>query len=278
MKLNYNKDQLNKILHTFHTITKANVCVFDSKFTPIASYGIFPSFCERIRKRGDLAQKCLLSDRRYAEECSTKKQSVTYTCHAGIVETISPIFLDGILLGYIIFGGLRDLENKFSNQDTVEKACKVYALDKGEYLSLYSSLPAFDHNQLNAYIEILKLCIKNILTENMLKPNSTLFSTKIISHIKETSAEDVKIHDLCVFFGITEKTLYKIVREATGMTVGEYVNFLRIENAKKLLFSTDYQISEIATKVGFNDYNYFIKIFKKHEGLTPLQFKKQTLK
>ena len=274
MKLNFDKDRLNKVLQTFHTVTNANVCVFDSDFNEIASYGVFPCFCEQIRKRDDLFQKCLLSDKLYAEECSTNKRSVTYTCHAGIVETISPIFLDGILLGYIIFGGLRDLENEFSNEQTVRAACDLYGLDEEEYLANYNSIPAFDHTQLNAYIYILKLCIKNILTENMLKPNATLFSTQIISYLKENSAEDFKIHGICTHFGITEKTLYKIVRDATGKTVGGYISFLRIENAKLLLSTTDSQISEVAIKVGFNDYNYFIKIFKKLLGVTPLQYKK----
>ncbi len=274
MKLDFDKTKLNKVLETFNTVTKANVCVFDSDFTPIASYGYFPCFCEEIRKREDLYQCCLLSDKKYAEECSKKRDGVTYTCHAGIVETISPIFSSGMLLGYVIFGGLRDSENVYSSRDSVRKACKGYGLSEEKFLRLYGEIPEFDHKQLDAYVQILKLCIKNILTENMLKPNSTLFSSRIMSFLKDNFTSDIKVKDVCLKFGITEKTLYKIVRGQVKLTVNGYLTALRIEKAKELLKATDKSVAEVACLVGFNDYNYFIRVFKKTVGTTPLSYKK----
>ena len=49
---------------------------------------------------------------------------------------------------------------------------------------------------------------------------------------------------------------------------------LRVTKAKELLLSTDMAVSNVAAAVGFGDYNYFIKVFKKEVGTTPAKFKK----
>ena len=274
MKLEYSEKQLKKMLETFYILTNASICVFDCDFNIICAYGEMPCFCSEIRKREDLFKKCLLSDKKYAEIAKNSKKSVTYTCHAGIVETISPIYLDGILLGYIIFGGLKDSENFYSNKDNLKTTCAAYCLDYQIFTKLYDKLSFFTHKQLSAYIEILNLCIKNVLTEKMLKPNHTLFSNQIITHIQEHYIEKITVKDLCFKFGISEKPLYEIVKSLTGKTVNAYITDLRIEKAKRLLSDTDKSISEISDAVGFDDYNYFIRTFKKWTSLSPLKYKK----
>ena len=271
----FNKIKLNKILETFNTLTNANVCVFSPDFTPLASFGEVPCYCAQIRKNPTLHANCLASDKAYANECCAKRTSLTYTCHAGIVETISPIFFEGILLGYVIFGGLRDDENEYSNEQTIAEFCKKANLDYDEYCSYYKKLPSFTHKQLDAYIEILKLCIKNILSENLLKPNASLFSSKILSYIQEHFTEDIKVRDVCSTVGASEKTVYKILHDTVGQTINGYITFLRIEKAKTMLSSTDLSVSSIATQVGYNDYNYFIRLFRKETSITPLKFRKQ---
>ena len=54
-----------------------------------------------------------------------------------------------------------------------------------------------------------------------------------------------------------------------GLTYTQYVTELRIGKARELLKTTDMSLSEISEAVGFNDYFYFIKKFKKETGVTP---------
>ena len=274
MRLEYNEQQLKKMLETFYTLTNASICVFDCDFKTICAYGEMPCFCSEIRKRKDLLEKCLSSDKQFAEVARDSKKSITYTCHAGIVETISPVFLDGILLGYIIFGGLKDLENVYSNDAKIKEVCKNYELNYKKFTGLYEKLSSFNHRKLNAYIEILNLCIKNVLTEKMLTPNHTLFSNKIINYIREHYTEKITIKSLCHKFGISEKPLYAIIKKSTDKTVNDFIIDLRIEKAKTLLSTTDLSISKISDAVGFDDYNYFIRIFKKRTCVTPLKYRK----
>ena len=59
-----------------------------------------------------------------------------------------------------------------------------------------------------------------------------------------------------------------------GKSIREYINELRIRDAKVLLKTTNLTVTDIAFTVGFNSSNYFAELFKKKEGLSPLQYKK----
>lgn len=67
--------------------------------------------------------------------------------------------------------------------------------------------------------------------------------------------------------------LYKISIDNYGCGISEYVKKLRIEGAKRLL-GTSMNITQVSEAVGIPDVGYFIKIFKRETGYTPLKYKK----
>ncbi len=67
-----------------------------------------------------------------------------------------------------------------------------------------------------------------------------------------------------------------LFKNAIGKSFVEYVTFLRLREAEKLLLSTDKSITEIANMSGFSTSSYFISNFRKHKGLTPRQFREKT--
>ena len=56
-----------------------------------------------------------------------------------------------------------------------------------------------------------------------------------------------------------------------------YLTNMRLEKAKKLLVSTALSVAEIAEQCGYSDYRVFTKVFKKTEGITPSQFRRDFL-
>jgi two-component system, response regulator YesN len=62
-------------------------------------------------------------------------------------------------------------------------------------------------------------------------------------------------------------------KNGTGKLFSDYLNDYRIDKAKELLNTTNMKASEIAKKVGYNDSNYFYKVFKKYTGLYPSEYK-----
>ena len=74
---------------------------------------------------------------------------------------------------------------------------------------------------------------------------------------------------------ISERTLYYLFKTNAQETFLEFLTRYRIDKAKYFLLTTTMSISQVAESVGIKDHYYFSRVFKKHTGLTPLQFRNQ---
>ncbi|ACT93169.1 histidine kinase [Dyadobacter fermentans DSM 18053] len=93
--------------------------------------------------------------------------------------------------------------------------------------------------------------------------------------IENISDAGFGVHQLAFHAGMSVSVLYRKMRSLTGMTVNEFVKTIRLNKAKTLLESGAYQVSEVATIIGFEDVKYFSKEFTKVFGRKPNEIKKQ---
>lgn len=68
--------------------------------------------------------------------------------------------------------------------------------------------------------------------------------------------------------------LSRIFTQEKGVGIQEYLTDLRLRKAKELLAQTNDRVYEIAIKVGYSDAVYFNKVFKKHTGKTPKEYRR----
>ncbi|MTI60461.1 MAG: response regulator [Firmicutes bacterium] len=97
---------------------------------------------------------------------------------------------------------------------------------------------------------------------------------KVIKEIRQKYNKNLSLQDLAVKHHINYNYLSQLFKKETGQTFTNYLIELRIKKAIKL-FSKDLLFYQIARKVGYDDYYHFCKIFKKHKGLSPSEFKKK---
>lgn len=101
-----------------------------------------------------------------------------------------------------------------------------------------------------------------------------------IARLRELVAENIStpgfgVNELAMQVGMSVSVLYRKMRSLTDMTVNEFVRTIRFSEAKKLLESGVYNVSEVATITGFEDSKYFSKEFRKLFGKNPNEIKKQ---
>jgi transcriptional regulator GlxA family with amidase domain len=75
--------------------------------------------------------------------------------------------------------------------------------------------------------------------------------------------------------GLADRSFKRRFSKATGMTPIEYVQTLRLEEAKQILETTDTAVEAVANEVGYEDPSYFGRLFKRTVGLTPAQYRKR---
>lgn len=85
--------------------------------------------------------------------------------------------------------------------------------------------------------------------------------------------EPVTLEKLMDISHLSEKTLIRRFKKATGDTPLVFLQKLRVENAKRLLESKTISFNEITWEVGYNDVSYFHKLFKSETGLTPVEYR-----
>lgn len=97
---------------------------------------------------------------------------------------------------------------------------------------------------------------------------------KAMKYISDNYLDDISTSQLAQISNFSEYYFSNIFKKATEMTVKEYIYHLRINKAEMLLKSTDMNISEIALNTGFNDINYFSRVFKKFKQVSPAHYRK----
>ena len=90
-------------------------------------------------------------------------------------------------------------------------------------------------------------------------------------------AEEIAVEKLAAEVNLSASRLRALFKAATKQTIPQYVKEKKLEQARKLLRATYLRISEIALQVGFNDVCNFVRDFKKKYGLTPTEYRRQSI-
>lgn len=99
--------------------------------------------------------------------------------------------------------------------------------------------------------------------------------SEIVRYINEHYMEELSLHLLADRFYISPYYLSRSFKEATGFAFVEYVNSVRIKEAKKLLESSSMKVNLIARKVGFGSVTHFGRVFKAVTGHAPLHYRRK---
>ena len=101
--------------------------------------------------------------------------------------------------------------------------------------------------------------------------------TSITRFLQEHMGEDVSLGVLAEEFHLNPQYISQLFKSEIGVNFLTYLTNIRMEKAKKLLLSTALSIAEVSEQSGYGDYRVFTKVFKKAEGITPSQYRRDFL-
>ena len=127
-------------------------------------------------------------------------------------------------------------------------------------------------------------CIDNLkiaLFQRQLPPEAAPSEERVIvsitRYLQEHLSEEVSLGVLSEEFHLSAQYISQLFKNEIGVNFLTYFTNIRMERAKTLLLSTALSIGEISEQLGFLDYRVFTKAFKKAEGVTPSQFRRDFL-
>ncbi|CAM4311963.1 two-component system response regulator YesN [Paenibacillus endophyticus] len=108
--------------------------------------------------------------------------------------------------------------------------------------------------------------------------HDTLYSDntrRTMEWIRRHFTEPITLQEAAEVIGVNASYLSRMFKEECGQGFADYVNHVRVEQAKLLIRTGDTDLKDVVKQVGFNHYNYFFTVFKKITGTTPLEYEKQ---
>lgn len=121
-------------------------------------------------------------------------------------------------------------------------------------------------------VHIIQLQTLNSLDENT-AGNHTSLLKHIVQFIRSNLNEKITLQDLVNEACMSKTSFYRYFKREVGISPNDFIIQERIKKAKILLKDTSIQVNQVGYESGFDDSNYFIRAFKKQEGLTPKQFR-----
>ncbi len=93
------------------------------------------------------------------------------------------------------------------------------------------------------------------------------------NYIKRNLDKDLSLISLASLLSFNPSYLSRMHREVTGVKLSDYICRARIEHAKGLLKHTNKTVTQIATSVGYDNSGCFTRVFRRHEGISPREYR-----
>jgi AraC family L-rhamnose operon transcriptional activator RhaR len=181
------------------------------------------------------------------------------------------------------------LSHMIGNDFTDEMKISLPTKQKIYVDNLYSRMLEELETKEEGYVEILRAYLielliilfrvfkKKIISSNMeskqMFRNDAIFKN-IMTYIETNLYKDIKLDDVSILTFFSPIHFSRMFKTHTGMTLKEYVQNSRIDEACRLLETTDKKVIEIAEDVGYHDIKHFNMLFKRRKGKTPSEYRR----
>lgn len=273
----FNIEKLTSMLRDFYTVTRIRITVFDEKFREIAAFPkeIAP-FCQLIRTDETAASMCAACDREACRTAAKRHGIYVYQCHAGLKEAIMPIYLGNLVIGYLFFGHVFAYSSYEEGWKVIEEKCAGYRVRISELKAANLKQPLMSEAYILSAANLMQTIASYLCMERLATLRREDLPVQIDSYIQAHLTEELDVKDICAHFQIGKTRLYEIAKESYGMGIAEFIRRQRIEMAQELLKdSPNLTINEIASRCGFQDYNYFFTVFRKITGKSPKEYSRE---
>lgn len=234
--------------------------------------------CEIILSCPEGLSKCLKTNTLFCNTAAQQKHGLIYNCHAGLVEFVMPIYVEGKHIATLNCGQiLPSPPTKTGFKKLIENIHGI-PVDEQKLKKAYFKSQYLEHNKVEIIFEMLSF-FASYVCEVGRGLGSAHWNHKypeIIEareYIKRNFHNPITLQTVAENVGLSECHLSRLFVKATGINFTHFLNLVRLAEAKNLLEKTEWTITKIAFEVGYGSLPYFNYTFKKYEKCTPHEFR-----
>lgn len=202
--------KLHSLLKDFYQLTKIRITVFDDSFRELTSYpDEIADFCKLIRQTPGCAMKCHLCDRHACEIASRRTSSYTYHCHAGLTESIIPIRMGNIVIGYLLFGHVFSYTSYDEGWKVIRERCADYGISFDELEKCCRKLPNLSEEYIDSASHIMKAVASYLCMDRMVSMHQQELPVQIDEYIQSHYTERIDAVSIAQHFHIGKRRFMK---------------------------------------------------------------------
>lgn len=138
-------------------------------------------------------------------------------------------------------------------------------------------LKPVDYEEFGTCIDNLKIALFRRQSTQEADEQEERPINRLTWYLQEHLAEEISLSVLADEFHLSAQYISQLFKSEIGVNFLAYLTNIRMEKAKQLLLSTSLSIGEVSEQSGYGDYRVFTKVFKKSEGITPSQYRRDFL-
>lgn len=236
-------------------------------------------FCLTLQKNPKAARACAECDARHQEKVRESKRPLAYKCHAGLTDFVIPVTLNGELVLFLLCGQVLDAPPAEKEWRKTARALAHYKLPlrqlKKHYFATKVLAPGVREG-LSALFELFANYMADAGYKLMLlrrdgKSRALHLATE---YLKSHALAPFKLSETAAAACTSTRTLTRLFKQETGMTVLEFVHKLRIERSRELLADQSRKVAAVAFECGFESVQQFNRVFRKLNRCTPREWRR----
>lgn len=262
-------------------ITGTAIMTVDFRGDPVTKYSRCTPFCAAIRADPQLCRQCSKCNAVAALEAVRSGCPALFRCHCGIGGTAVAVVENGIYLGAVLVGQILLTDGDYDR--IVSPLPGEEALPE-ELEQLRDRLPRMSAGQLMLAARTVEDILRYVTADRQSGPvehpsaeaampmdqHSPVYPALV--YIDAHLDQRIGLEEMATLCGLSCSYFSRVFCRDVGEGFRDYLNRRRIEEAKKLLEEQDATVSQVSDRLGFTDISYFVKVFKKYEGITPKSY------
>lgn len=276
MNILVNSEKLKTLLTNLYMIAGIQTNIYDKNGEDIKLFGNHADFCRIINGTPAGHERCVQCDRAAVNRCAESRKPYRYRCHAGLKEVVIPIFDSGKPVAFLAFGQVVDDTPYREQWNYTLSTLSWYDGDIMELRDCFWRLIQLSEEKMRAYEDVLCALTSYIQLERIICSTELSDEQRLEEYIDKHYMEKLSLKKISDDLHMGTTKLCSLAKKLSGDgSVTKLTSNRRIAEAKILLYNKNLSVAEIAERVGFSDYNYFTKMFKKTVGVTPSQYRKR---
>ena len=228
--------------------------------------------CGMLRNELGMDSRCLELDHQMMQTALQREEMITYRCHAGMREATTPLIVDHELVGFVMIGQFRSdaapKTSPYAEQWKNEKGNN--ALQKA-----FEETPVFPEEKIETLLAMFSHLLEFMISSRLIHHKDYDLIEPVIEQIRRHPETDLSLEEAARMTGRSPSTVSRLFKKITGRSFKQYQIWFRLQRAGTLLKTRpNSPVLEIAQAVGFDDPFYFSRLFHKHLGVSPSDYRK----